>query len=436
MNFRIPRYSDEFLVDNLVKVARDNALPQWSIHVQYHFANGQTITETIPKNDSGDWRINLSSSPLLREAIAGKIVGAKKIALVYAHIGEVFYIDRGDLSHPSDSACLAYISDQGNRDEMSRRAKIGREIYTLLSGISGTKSVPAMIGDELGKFVESRDAGLARLEELYARFTDELVSYRKQIDDSLAAGRKKNEEELSSEREKLAHEVAAKEAKLRERENALEERLKVIDDRTSHHVRRELRGSMRTELKERSVKFELTEGTRRLRWPVAATLIVAGAAFLVGAIYMAIAATDAIKSPAETNWPLIYIAIKQVTFTAGFISILWYAVKWNDRWFREHAEEEFRAKALQLDIERASWVVETALAWKQERGTEMPPALLDRISQNLFADRSKAATPEPGSISLNEFLGSASKVRAKLGDHAELEFDRKGVQKLSQSGAE
>lgn len=436
MNFRIPRYSDDFLIDNLIKVARENKLPKWSIHVQYHFSNGSNITETITQNENEDWRANLSSSPLLREASVGKVIGAKKIALVYSNIGEAFYIDRGDLSHPSDSACLTYISDQNNRDEMSRRAKIGREIYTLLAGISVGKSVPAMIGDELGKFVESRDAGLARLEELYARFTDDLVSYRKQIDDSLAAGRKKNEEELRAEREKLVTEATVKESKLREREAALEERLKAVDDRASHHVRRELRGSMRDELKERSVKFELTKGTQKLRWPVAATLIVAGAAFLVGAIYMAISATEAIKNPAQTNWPLIYIAIKQVTFTAGFISILWYAVKWNDRWFREHAEEEFRAKALQLDIERASWVVETALAWKQERGTEMPPALLDRISQNLFTDRTKPAVSEAGSISLNELLGSASKVRAKVGDHAELEFDRKGAQKLSQSAEE
>lgn len=437
MNYRIPRHSDDFVIDCFVRVARTTKLPKWSINIQYHFpAGNHSITETIPESQEGDWRAILESKPLTREASKGKIVGAKRIVLIQSAVGEVFSVDRGDLSQPSDSAGIVVSGhSQVPPEELSRRAGIGRELYELLLGVSGRSPVSAVIGDELGRFVESRDAGLARLEELYARFTEDLVTYRKEIDDALAAGRQKNAEELTSEREKLGQEIDGKAQALREREEALTKRLQEIDDRASHHVRRELRGSMMQELKGRSEKFELTPGTRKLRQPIAATLAVLSSGLLAGAIYYGYLLNEVIATKEFSSTGFAYLAAKQLLFSAGFFSVVWYAIKWNDKWFREHAEEEFRAKTLQLDIERASWVVETALAWKQERGTDIPPGILDRISQNLF-ERSKNAPTESGAITICDLLGSASKVKARLGDQAEIEFDRKGAQRLSASASE
>ena len=41
---------------------------------------------------------------------------------------------------------------------------------------------------------------------------------------------------------------------------------------------------------------------------------------------------------------------------------------------------------LELDLDRASWVVEMALEWKDEKGTESPAELVQTRARNLFVD--------------------------------------------------
>jgi len=44
-------------------------------------------------------------------------------------------------------------------------------------------------------------------------------------------------------------------------------------------------------------------------------------------------------------------------------------IRWQDRWYEAHANEEFRFKRLDLDVDGASWLVEMMLEW---RGVEGP----------------------------------------------------------------
>src|SRR5262249_52895038 len=56
-----------------------------------------------------------------------------------------------------------------------------------------------------------------------------------------------------------------------------------------------------------------------------------------------------------------------------------------NQWFQKHADEEFRLKRLDLDIDRANWLVELALEWKNITKSEIPPELIDKLSRSLFA---------------------------------------------------
>ena len=40
--------------------------------------------------------------------------------------------------------------------------------------------------------------------------------------------------------------------------------------------------------------------------------------------------------------------------------------------FEQHAQTEFQLKQFELDMERASWIVETSLEWKDAKGTSIP----------------------------------------------------------------
>jgi hypothetical protein len=63
-----------------------------------------------------------------------------------------------------------------------------------------------------------------------------------------------------------------------------------------------------------------------------------------------------------------------------------YYLKWNDRWFREHADAELAATRYKADIYRASWLAELVLEAQTEADAELPPELIAAFGRNLFVD--------------------------------------------------
>lgn len=68
----------------------------------------------------------------------------------------------------------------------------------------------------------------------------------------------------------------------------------------------------------------------------------------------------------------------------GFSATMLFYLKWSDRWFREHADEEMQAKRYKADMLRASWVAELASEWAKE-GKEVPAEMVGVFARNLFS---------------------------------------------------
>lgn len=428
MRFRIPRHSDEFLINALMAAAQGKTANNWNLHIRYQQSSGANTDETFPISLGEGWQNQLDKKPLTRVSVKAKLSSAHSLFIHDPNSGACVTVER-KIEDPFDTVTVNISG--GN---LAIHAEIAERLAERLGGCSESVPVNTALGKELGNFVTSRDAALARLEELLARFTTDLATYRKQADDAIVAGNQANKKLLTDERSELQAEFAAKTAKLKADQDALEKRLAEIDDRDSRHARRALREKIIEELRQRSITFQLTKGTQSLRTPVAIVLGLAGTVFLAGSIWTAITANELLTKESISSVALGYIAIKQLAFTGGFISVLWYAIKWSDRWFREHADEEFRAKAMLLDVERANWVVETVMDAKETDESRLPPGLIERLTRNLFAARS-AGGPEAegGRVAISDLLGSASKIKAKVGEAAEFEFDHKGAKKLSES---
>ena len=102
-----------------------------------------------------------------------------------------------------------------------------------------------------------------------------------------------------------------------------------------------------------------------------------------------------------------------------------------NRWFEQHAAAEFLLKQFQLDVDRSSWLVETALEWRRAEKTELPAPLLEGIARNLFStggagDRASAADDLASAL-----VGNASQLKMRFGDN-EINFDRKGIERLAE----
>jgi hypothetical protein len=91
------------------------------------------------------------------------------------------------------------------------------------------------------------------------------------------------------------------------------------------------------------------------------------------------------------EWRLLpFLPAASVTLVTTFV----YYLKWNDRWFREHAENEFAAKQYQADILRASWVAELVSEWQAEANSDLPAELVTAFTRNLFRETGGARESE------------------------------------------
>jgi hypothetical protein len=161
---------------------------------------------------------------------------------------------------------------------------------------------------------------------------------------------------------------------------------------------------------------------------VSLAIIVAG---LVGAYFFG----TKMPAPENSNGIAYTIAIaKPFGLTFAAIATAFFYLRWLNRWFEQHAQAEFKLKQFQLDIERASWLVETALDWDAKQKNDLPKELLEGLSRNLFSfeDEKIDQVRHPVDELASALMGTASKVKLNIGGN-EVELDGKRLNKAAKN---
>lgn len=281
-----------------------------------------------------------------------------------------------------------------------------------------------LLGPEVAEVYRRREDTAAKLEALSRRMIEDNQKYRRSVDAELEAERKRLREEAAVELGRLQEDWAKRQADLDQRAASLQEEREKLDDRRSTHARRELRRDLKKTLETRATAFTLTRDTQAKRVPVHVLFVV-----LVTASAIAFGSNLYAAHVAPTDWAVtlrVVLSGLALAASAGFY------IRWSDRWAQEHIEEEFKLKRLDLDIDRASWVVEMALEWKDDKGGSIPPELLDRLSAGLFAP-SAGATPvrHPAEDIAAALFGASASVEINTPGGGKLLLDRKSLQKLN-----
>jgi len=126
------------------------------------------------------------------------------------------------------------------------------------------------------------------------------------------------------------------------------------------------------------------------------------------------------------NTDLLILGIKSLFLGAA----IWYYIRWQNAWFQKHADEEFNQKAFELDLDRASWLVEMAMEWQDEKGTEIPEYLVDKLSKNLFTkDENETPILHPADQLASALMGSSSSIELNTNGN-KIKLDRKGIKTL------
>lgn len=291
-------------------------------------------------------------------------------------------------------------------------------------GHSSLLNIGNLLGPAATQHFEAREIALARLEHMSSKLLDEMESARKRRDQEYEAKDKALEARIEQKQRELEEAAKTRQQEQDRRGADLETLQKELDDRAAKHARRQHYKDIKEKFKSWSETFQVTAGTTRLRssifWCAILMMLLSGGLagwFLLQSLTV------------QDSTHMIAAIVKQVAFTVMFVSAAYFFIRWNNQWFQRHANEEFRLKRMELDIDRASWFVEMAFEWKEEKGENIPVELIERLTHGLFGDCQGDHPVEPVD-SLSQVLLGAARFKIKLADGTEAEYDRKGIEKL------
>ena len=257
---------------------------------------------------------------------------------------------------------------------------------------------------------QSREQDLQKLERMQEDFFKGMTEF--------TLDQQKKQQEFQHQ---MQAEYAARQTKLeeqhRERLNQLEAKeadLKKIradiDERENRQARRDIYKEIKAKLEARNQKFELTEGTQNRRRVVFWFTLGLIFLFLCGFGYCFY--TDVVGDHEHINWAAIG---SQIGFALALIAFASFFIRWNHQWFQKHADEEFKLKHLDLDIDRANWLVELAMEWKNIMKSEIPAELIDKLARSLFvSEETKDMDIHPAETFLSALFGKAGSINVEF----------------------
>jgi hypothetical protein len=226
-------------------------------------------------------------------------------------------------------------------ENAERRIGIGIVFHNAF-GQFHRRKIFAQLPPEIADFYTRRESTLLRLEEIATRVTENTEAHRQRLDEESSARTRELENELRAESEKRSQ-------ALDKRENDLALREVDLEKADNTHARRKLRQDLKTALKARHDKFTLTRETENKRRPISLAFLVLMIVTLVASVYFGWLASNPIPQGMPAWFPLLRLGLS----LAGFAGATIYYIRWQDRWSQVHADEEFRLKRLDLDVDRA-----------------------------------------------------------------------------------
>lgn len=287
-------------------------------------------------------------------------------------------------------------------------------------------NLPHDLDTTLRDTYELRDSTLRRLEAAFERNFLETDKFRRELLERADGDRRRVEERGDELRRRLESEYQGKLEALNAKQTSLQERERELDLLDNTQARRNLHKSQKETLVQRASTFRLTRDTEaKHRWVlIPFTFLLAGTSAA-----LAVSLFNLYGSGGE-DWMLNLRAFLSLM---SFLGSAIYLIRWQDRWAQSHAEEEFRLKRLDLDTDRASWLVEMILEWRTATGSDLPPDLLGRLANGLFEQGSpgRQAINHPAEDAAMAMAHFASKMRLNLPGVGEIELDKQGLRKIA-----
>lgn len=401
LNYRTRILSDARVIENFQKIVED---------LQQDPADGKVILHFLGTSPTSSGLINVGMTELnLSEVESHSVVQYSKehenaiwseVSLYMEPIRLTIRIERyfrleaiGEKKRNEDRVTITYGSrqDELEPDELLICSRAISTVQKYFIPFDQAAAIEQSLGPEIAEFYNLREEGLRRLEDLSQRIVKETHDYRLQLDSELRGKEEKLNMEFEVRKEKLDKEIEEQREKLREQESQLEKRRQELDDRSVRHARREQSRNLQKKIAARSEKFILTPETEAKRQPIRRAFLILmtmSIGLIVFSQVYPIRATEGLAF-----W---FEIIRFPAGLLGFASSVIFYIRWNDQWFRQHADQELRLHQLALDVDRAGYVTEMLMEWQEDKGIAMPELMVERLTTGLFVDQiTKGAVQHP-----------------------------------------
>lgn len=217
------------------------------------------------------------------------------------------------------------------------------------------------------------------LADLSANEIEHRRNLQSEMDRSYQSRVKELDDQYRNRQSLLDEQKNARENELADKERQYQDRVSQFETREAKYMRRDLLKEIRKVLAEsENMALSGPTGEKRsaIHWTAGLALLTFGST--AGVMVWKLMTTS------QFDWHILG------PFSAAFLAFggtIIYYLKWNDRWFREHADAEFAAKRYKADILRASWIAELVQEWiKEAKDQPLPTELLEAYTRNLFRD--------------------------------------------------
>jgi hypothetical protein len=350
----------------------------------------------------------------MEELLGMETISARQIAY---YVGDWLRIsvDRGwnqqskRLHGTQDSLVISPVGQNHpelNVESLVKAIALARKHFDAVDG----KPFMELLDEGPRSLYESREQDLQRLERMQEGFFNDMREF--------TLGQQKQQQEFQrdleyqhAERQKSLEQQHADRLKQLEAQEAELHRVRAeIDERDNRQTRRDIYDDIKKKLDERNKSFELTAGTKKRRWFTFVFTLLFLSLFAWGFYYCF--ERNVVNGAAAINW----IALgSQVGFAIAFIGMATFLLRWTNQWSQKHAEEEFKLKRLDLDIDRAQWLVELAMEWKNITKSEISTELIDRLSRSLFVvEESRDVDIHPAETLLSAIFGKAGSLNIEF----------------------
>ncbi|HMP04093.1 MAG TPA: hypothetical protein PKD86_02970 [Gemmatales bacterium] len=409
-SFQIPRYTDTVIVEKLDKLTKEGGYQVGMGSYEFIFADQKAEFVNHVRDANLDEILNLGT-------VSTRSITLRLNNSLHLRIERAWDHSNRKLIGNLDTVTVTPSSQGGQSNpsvlEIAKLIALARKHFEA----ADTKPFMDFLDEGSKQLYQSREQDLQKLERMQESFFKNMTEFTLDQQRKQQEFQRQVEAEYASRQSRLEEQHQDRLKQFEAKEAELKKYRSEIDERENRQARRDIYKELKAKLDARNKSFELTEGTKNRRrftfWFTVALLV------LFAGVFAFCFSKNVVSDPAQINWVAVG---SQIGFAIAFIGVATFFIRWNNQWFQKHADEEFKLKRLDLDIDRANWLVELAMEWKNITKSDIPDDLMDKLAHRLFtSEDSKELDMHPAETFLSALFGKAGRINLEFPNRLEIQ---------------